>query len=178
MSTAQKISHTIYDKLFYLLIAAAAVIVILSHADYSPGWDTYVHNLLYGKSLANFYLTFGEDRSSFVATNFVCYGGLFDVPCHLLILLSPLHPLETLPLIIAFAGLAGVWGVRSLCRLVGGPAAGFWAALFLLCSAPWYGNMLINAKDVPFAAGYIWGIYFLASYLLEMPAPSLKSRIL
>lgn len=66
------------------------------------------------------------------------------------------------------------------------PAAGLWptgsegrrAALFLAACAPWYGHLFINAKDSPFAAGYIWSLYLLWRLIEAFPRPSFKVTLL
>jgi 4-amino-4-deoxy-L-arabinose transferase-like glycosyltransferase len=106
------------------------------------------------------------------------YGGTFDALAEVLVAISPMEPRNSRHLANALAGLIGLWGCRQVARRVGGPAAGFWAALFLVVCAPYYGHMFINAKDIPFAAGYVWGLYFLLRVGEQFPLPSRRNRLL
>jgi hypothetical protein len=70
--------------------------------------------------------------------------------------------------LVGIVGLVGVW---KLGRALAGPRAGFIAALFLLLIPNYYGQMFNNPKDVPFAVGMVWAIYYLMQIVPELPRP-------
>src|SRR5690606_30215680 len=93
------------------------------------------------------------------------YGAGFDLLAALLRRISPWDEYRTnhvLCIAVAQLGLLGTW---KLGRLIGGPAAGL-AALGLLVLEPvYYGHQFNNPKDIPFAVGYVWGLYAIAQLL-------------
>ena len=46
-----------------------------------------------------------------------------------------------------------------------------WTLSFLLLALTpsWFGHLFINPKDIPFAAGYVWSLYFLVRCLESVP---------
>jgi hypothetical protein len=62
--------------------------------------------------------------------------------------------------------------VWKLGREIGGPRAGFIAALFLCLTPNYYGQMFNNPKDIPFAVGMVWALYFMTRLLPRLPRPA------
>jgi len=159
-----------WDGLARLLFLAATLLAIATFADYGITWDEDLHNL-YGELILKYYTSgFSELR----ATNWpdlTNYGGAFDLSAALLNLVSPFDTYETRHLLNALVGVVGAIGVWKLGRALAGPRAGFFAALFLLLTPNYYGQMFNNPKDIPFAAGMVWGLYYLVLLLPELPRP-------
>lgn len=78
------------------------------------------------------------------------YGGLFDAPAQVIVALSPLDPYDTRHLLTAGVALLGIVATWKLAACVGGPRAGFFAALILTLTPCWIGHGLFNPKDIPF----------------------------
>lgn len=167
-----------WDQGYYIFFAVFAVVALLTFRDYGYSWDEAWHNRWYGQAVLRFFSTFGQDLEATTKNNFYLYGGTFDALAELLVSFSPMEPRNARHLANLLAGLLCLWGTWKTSRLVGGPAAGFWSAFFLAVSAPFYGHTFINAKDIPFAAGYIWSLYFLLRTLPFFPHPPLKVRLL
>ena len=66
-------------------------------------------------------------------------------------------------------GLLAFIGVWRLGRLLGGPRAGFLAMLFLVLTPAYYGQMFYNPKDIPFAVGYVWALFYLTRLARAWP---------
>lgn len=167
-----------WDVAFYFFFAVFTILACLTFRDYGYSWDEVWQNRWYGQSVLRFFSTFGKDVSSTTENNFYLYGGTFDVFAELLVALSALEPRNARHLANFLAGLLCLLGTWKTARHVGGPAAGFLSSLFLAVSAPFYGHIFINAKDIPFAAGYIWSLYFLLRIAPHLPNPPLKERLL
>jgi len=167
-----------YDQAFYLFFSIFTVVTLLTFRDYGYSWDEAWQNRWYGQSVFRFFSTLGRDLGSVKEYNFHLYGGTFDVLAEWLVALSPLEPRNTRHLANLLTGLLCLWGTWKTARLVGGAAAGFWSALFLAVTPPFYGHLFINAKDIPFAAGYIWSLYLLLRIAPRLPNPPLKERLL
>lgn len=162
----------------WILIMVLALLALTSFRDYGYSWDEIYQDRGYGQAVIRFISTLGEDRSAINTHDHHLYGGTFDTLAELLVSVSPLAPRNSRHLANVLAGLAGIIGCWRLGRHLGGPLAGFWAALFLAVSAPWYGHMFINAKDIPFAAGMIWSLYLLLRLIEGFPNPPRRSRVL
>ena len=83
--------------------------------------------------------------------------------------MSPLGHYETRHLLNAVCGWLTLIGAMKLGSLVGGPSGGFFAVLFLLLSPRFYGHIFNNPKDIPFAMGYVWSLYYLVRTLPYWP---------
>jgi hypothetical protein len=143
-----------------VLFAAALVVVLATFQDYGVTWDEHYHEA-YGKYVLAYYLSGFRDTAALTYHNLWLYGGAFDGPTALVKLISPFGDYETQHLMIALVGLVGVLGCYRIATALGGPRAGFWAALLLLLTPPWYGHMFNNPKDIPFAAGMTWTLYYI-----------------
>lgn len=154
-----------------LLFSAALVFVFATFRDYGVTWDEHYHDA-YGKDLFAYYASGFRDTAALTYHNLWLYGGAFDAPTALVKRLSPFGDYETQHLMIALAGLAGVLAAARLAQWLGGARAGFWAALLLLLTPVWYGQMFNNPKDIPFAAAMTWALYYTVRAVAELPAVS------
>jgi hypothetical protein len=160
-----------YDWLSLGLFAGAAVLIVTTFRDYGLSWDE-PFQIKYGQLIIRYFASFFADRGAIDGPDaLVFYGGFFDAPVELLAKYSPLGWFGTRRLATASVGLLGVVGCWRLGRLLGGPAAGFWAALFLVLTPTYYGHMFMNPKDIPFATGTVWTLYFMAKTVAGLPNP-------
>jgi hypothetical protein len=143
-----------------LLFIAALAVVLATFADYGITWDEHYHEA-YGQYVLDYYLSLGRDTLALTYHNLWLYGGAFDGPVALFKRVSPFGSYESAHLMNALVGLVGVLGAYRIGALLGGARAGFWAALLLLATPSWYGHMFNNPKDIPFAAGMTWTLYFM-----------------
>ena len=161
---------TSWDGLTRLLVLAATLVAIATFADYGITWDEDLHNL-YGELILKYYTSGFTVLRATDWPDLTNYGGAFDLSAAVLNLISPFDTYETRHLLNALVGILGVIGVSKLGRALGGPRAGFFAALFLLLTPNYYGQMFNNPKDVPFAAGAAWALYYLVLLVPELPRP-------
>src|ERR1700691_1703766 len=99
------------------------------------------------------------------------YGALFDLVAAIVNKVSPLGMFETRHLLNGLIGVVGLIGSWKLGRLLGGPRAGFLAALLLVLIPNYYGLMFNDPKDIPFAVGCIWATYYLVRVVPFLPRP-------
>ena len=136
----------------------------------------------YGQKLVDYYTSFGEDKSALNYKNLYLYGGLFEtIASGAADIFDPMiegnyryeirHIFNSLFgfLAILFTGLLGkyLWGWRG----------GLLAVLMLVLSPRFFGHTMNNPKDIPFAAFYIMGIYFMVKLIKEFPNPAKKTLI-
>jgi hypothetical protein len=160
----------IWDRLAFGLFVVAAAAVIVTFSDYGVTWDEDVHNW-YGIFVLDYYLSFFTDLRSLSWGDLYNYGAAFDLAAAILNHLSPFGTYETRHLLNGLVGLVGIIGVWKLGRALAGPRAGFIAALFLLLTPNYYGQMYNNPKDVPFAVGVVWAMYYLVRIVPALPRP-------
>ena len=144
-------TERLFDRLAIGVLAALAVIAILTFRDYGLGWDDYTH-AEYGGLLLRLYETGFGDRRALSFVNLYAYGGGFDMFAALAAKVLPFDLFETRRLCGAAVGLIGLAVTWRIGRRFGGSLAGLLALVFLATCPLYYGHMFINPKDAPFAA--------------------------
>ncbi len=159
-----------WDRAAAALLVLVTLAVALTFRDYGVTWDEDVHNW-YGVFVLQYYLSFFTDTRSLDWLNLYNYGAAFDTIAAALNLVSPFGTYETRHLLNGLVGVLGLAGCWKLGRCLGGPRAGFMAALFLAAIPNYYGQMFNNPKDVPFAVGMTWSLYYIARMIPALPRP-------
>ncbi|HTQ32814.1 MAG TPA: glycosyltransferase family 39 protein [Stellaceae bacterium] len=179
-SAADRLNRkNLWDKLALALFAIAALLVVLTFRAYGVTWDEDCQNW-YGNLVLTYYLWLAGFSHAphwellFRYADMYNYGGLFDLAAAIVNRFSPLGVFETRHLLNGFVGILGLVGAWKLARRLGGPRAGFAAALLLLLIPNYYGQMFNNPKDIPFAVGFIWTTYYLIRLLPVLPRPPLR----
>jgi Dolichyl-phosphate-mannose-protein mannosyltransferase len=154
------------DVASLLVLGALPVVMLLTLDDYGLTYDEEPH-LRLGERVLAFYASLFHPQAALSRS---AYGAGFDLAAALLRRVSPWDEYRTnhiLCIAVAQLGLLGTW---KLGRLLAGPAAGLAGLAFLVIEPVYYGHQFNNPKDIPFAVGYIWGLYAIARLLA---APSL-----
>ncbi|MBP2300106.1 ArnT family glycosyltransferase [Azospirillum picis] len=166
----------LWDGLSRALVLGLLILAALTFLSYGISTDEEVQHI-YGKKLLSYYTSGFQDRSAFHFKDLAYYGGLFDLITAVIVPFSPFEEYETRHLLCALVGVLGIAGTWRYTRLLAGPRAGFIATALLALSGVYYGAMFNNTKDVPFAAGMVWTLYFATRILLQLPRPS-RSAVL
>lgn len=164
---------------FSLLLIALFIAMPLLSFDYGATGDENLQDN-YGEKLVDYYLSLGEDQSALNYKNLYLYGGLFEfVASGTADLINPLitgnYRYEIRHVLNALAGFLAMLFTALLGRYLGGWRGGLLALLMLALSPRFFGHCMNNPKDIPFAAFYIMGIYFLLKLLAELPKPDRKT---
>src|SRR4051812_37174872 len=161
-----------YDLASIALFVLLLILIGATFVDYGITWDEPVQNG-YGRNIARYYLLLlrGRYEPPPVENSFriYLYGGGFDTVANVLNVVSPFGEYETRHLLNALVGLLGIIGCWKLARELGGSRVAFFSALLLAITPRYYGPMFNNPKDIPFAAGYIWAIYYILRALPHFP---------
>ena len=172
-------SDELWNRLSVALLLIAAALVLLTFRSYGVTWDEDMQRW-YGDLCLDHYLSMiGLAKPPhwlqlFSYGDLYNYGAVFDMAASTLNRFSPLGVFETRHLLNATVGLVGIVGAWKLGKRLGGPRAGFFAALFLLLTPNYYGQMFNNPKDIPFAVGFIWATYYLVRIVPFLPRPPLR----
>jgi hypothetical protein len=166
------ISEKFWRYAAVVFLAAMAVIIFLTFRDYGVTWDEEIQSQ-YGQAIVDYYASGFVDHRADQIFNLYLYGGMFDGLASLLDQSSPFGLYPTRHLLNAIFGLLVLWGVWRLGKLLGGGAVGFMAMVALALTPMFYGHMFNNPKDVPFAAGVVWSLYYMTkSYRVASPLAS------
>jgi Dolichyl-phosphate-mannose-protein mannosyltransferase len=163
----------LWDRLAGVALAGAALLVVLTFRDYGVTWDANLSNA-YGVAALDYYLSGFANQWALHFPELYNYGAAFDMIAAVLNRLSPLGVYETRHLFDGFVGVLGLAGCWKLGRALGGRRAGFIALMLLLLTPNYYGQMFNNPKDIPFAAGGVWALYYSARILPRLPRPPLR----
>jgi hypothetical protein len=144
--------------------------MLATRDDYGFTYDEPPH-IRYGERILQFYASGFTERRA-LATSYV--GG-FDLLAALVRRVSPFGALATNHIVCIFVAQCGLVGTWKLGRFLGGSFAGFCGVLFLLLIPIYYGHQFNNPKDVPFAAGYVWGLYYITRALSFYGLPHLSN---
>jgi len=167
-----------YDLAFYIALFIFSITALFIFTDYGIGFDG-PRQKTYGEASLNYYLSGFADKSSLSYINLYYYGGLFDMLAALANKFSPLGAYETRHLLNALVGILGILGVWKLTRLLAGARAALTAALLLMLTPSYFGHMFMNPKDIPFAVGYVWSMYYILFAFRSFPKlkPTLILRL-
>jgi hypothetical protein len=166
----------VFDRLHLALIALAVLLALLTFRDYGVTWDEDAHNW-YGNFVLDYYLSLFSDRTALHWRDLYNYGAVFDTVAAALNRISPIGVYETRHLLNASIGILGVVGCGKLGRVLGGARTGLIAALFLMLTPNYYGQMFNNPKDIPFAVGVVWATYYMVSIVPLLPRPPIPMLI-
>jgi len=169
-----------YKKIFTGLLAVVFVAtVVLAPGSGINGDDEYQND--YSTKLVSYYSTMGADTAALNIPkgNMHFYGGFFDIVTG--------FANKALGYEVADAGyhhvrhiFNAVFGVLAmlftalLAKEIAGWRAGILALLFMFLSPRFLGHSLMNPKDIPFAAGYVIALYYMALLFKNMPKPHWK----
>ena len=165
------------DDAAMLVLAAVGLIASITFRDYGLGWDDYTH-AEYADLLLKMYGSGFKDTGALSFANLYMYGGGFDMAAALLHKIIPLELFETRRLLGAIVGMIGLTVTWRLGRRVGGPVAGLAALLLLALCPTFYGHMLMNPKDAPFAVAMVILMLGLVRLAEEYPYPSPRTVLI
>lgn len=152
------------------VVALMALIALLTFRDYGVSLDESYH-LTYGFYIIRFYGSGFSDHTAVTYRIDYLYGGGFDATGMIFRSWTRafLNRYEAIHLFGSLIGVLGVAGAGRLARLLGGSRAGFIAVCVLGTTSVYYGHMFNNPKDLPFAVGYVWGLYYLFRLIDAFP---------
>ncbi|MBF0433835.1 MAG: glycosyltransferase family 39 protein [Magnetococcales bacterium] len=158
----------VYDRLSFLILSLLALVMLATCRDYGYSYDEVWQNRFYGKAIISWYASFGADSRATNYLDLYLFGGLYDTIAEIVAWLSPFSGHTTRRLLNTGTGIFALLGAWRMASHLAGSKAGFWSLVNLATIPMFYGHIFINAKDIPFAAGTIWSLYYLAR-LAENP---------
>jgi len=77
-----------------------------------------------------------------------------------------------------FLGIVAILFAGLIAQKIKGWRAAIITSWLLFLTPTFFGSILFNTKDIPFCAGYVTTLYFIASFLMELPTPAWKTTLL
>jgi hypothetical protein len=145
------------DLASVLALATLSLVMLSTLPQYGLTYDEEPH-IRFGERV----LAFFQGNWPLVSVARSSYGPGFDLLAALLRRISPWDEFRTNHWLCVWVSLIGLFGTWRLGRLVAGPLAGFVSLLFLALTPVYYGHQFNNPKDIPFAVGYVWGLFWIA----------------
>lgn len=172
----QEQNKATWRKVFIVLSIVIVVLMAFLSKDYGQSGDEWLQKE-YGQNIYDYYANGNEQALDYSAKSLQYqgmeyYGGLFDFSMEILHRWFPSidhnnlrHFFNALigALLMIFTGLLAR-------RLSGKWIVGTLALLFIFFSPRIFGESMNNPKDIPFASGFIIGLYFMVALLQDMPA--------
>ncbi len=158
--------EAVIDGISVLLFVGLVLIALCTFTDYGMSWDETGH-AQYGDDIVKYFQAGVAEAA--VPDHHRSYGGGYNLAAALFSNLVPLKRITSNHLFTALLGLLGLIGTWRLGRLLGGAAGGLVALLLLATLPAYYGHMFNNPKDLPFAVGHVWVLYFLCRLIQTGP---------
>ncbi len=160
------------NLVFWVFWLVSSVFVLILSKDFALSGDEYIHREQ--AQLVWDYFLEGDEAALHQPETFLhFYGQSFDFfMAGLERLFNPSDPYRMRHFFNALFGMLTVLFGGLIGRRMSGTLVGVVTMLVLLTTPRFFGHMMNNPLDIPFALGYTAGIYF----ILRLSAPSNKSR--
>ncbi len=159
----------------------AAIILAFLAPQAAVNVDEQLH-YPYAKQVVNWYFTGGKDVSCLdtPVTNLKYYGQSVD---NFTALINRVFNIENEFLTRHLTGAVFFWLLLLFAGLVANQLSGsFWVSaltvISILAMPRLFGQAFGNLKDIPFATGYLAGIYMIVRFIKELPKPKWKTAVL
>ena len=166
MNSWKERHEALLDGISIALFAGLVLIALATFTDYGMSWDERGH-ARYGDDIVKYFQA-GMTEAA-IPDHRHTYGGGYNLTAALFSNLVPHKRITSNHLFTALLGLLGLMGTWRLGRLLGGAAGGLLALLLLATLPAYYGQMFNNPKDLPFAVGYVWVLYYLCRLIQAGP---------
>ena len=166
---------------FWVLMLLLAIVLAFLAPRAAVNVDEQLH-YPHAKKVVNWYFTFGADESCLNTpkTNLKYYGQSVD---NFTALVNRIFKIENEFLTRHYTGALFFWLLLFFSGLLAQRISGSWlvavfTVLALIFMPRLAGQAFGNLKDIPFATGYMAGLYLIIRFLNELPGPTWKTTIL
>lgn len=178
------------DLALIAIMVIGLVLVVWVHGDFGITWDERPH-LEYGQAVTDYFVSGGRIKAAaqppgagrgklLSLPGETGYGPFIDLPAALVsryFKLDLKQSYRVKHLMLGLLALAGVGLTGLLARRLAGPAAGAWAALFLVLCPRYVGHGFVNMKDIPFAVNLTLAVLVLV-WALEKTARTARPPLI
>jgi hypothetical protein len=178
MTESVKILQPKFFFISVLILSGLALMMLAPHA--AVNVDEQLH-YPHAKKVVNWYYTAGRDTSCLHTpkSNLKYYGQSVD---NFTALFNRVLTVDDEFLVRQYTGAFFFWALLLISgllvrRLSGSWIAGGFTMLALIFMPRLSGQAFGNLKDIPFAAGYLAGIWFIIKFVEELPRPGWRTSI-
>lgn len=170
-------NNTTFKSLSIGLLVIILPVLLWMATQASISGDEFLHQD-HAEMVVDYFFTFGGDQSALHTpiTNLKHYGQGYD---NLASLIARVFNIEDIFLLRHLMSTMAGWLIFLvaflLARKIGNYETAFFTILILAASPGFIGHALNNLKDIPFALGYIAGIYFISNWISQWPRIKLKT---
>ena len=140
------------------MLLLGAGIILLTFRDYGASWDE-PSAAYYGELVLSYFTSGFQDLRANAQEYYRNYGAAFELLSASLYQFAPEWKYDIRHFLAALAGLGGVAGLMRFAGLFRDPWLPIFAGLALALLPRYYGHAFINAKDIPFACFFAWGMF-------------------
>ena len=167
-------------KIGIALLGTILILFVLMSMSASISGDEDIH-LLFGQRIIDFYLSFGEDKSYLEGVRGgpdYAYNFTFDVILKTIINVFNIDDAYQFRHIgNSIIGWLVILVSSAIAKRYFGWTGFFLTCLFLAASPKFVGHSFNNPKDIPFAFGYILGLYSIFRFCDALPKPSWRQAL-
>ncbi len=170
----------ILKKLTIFLLVIQFPLLLWLSLDASISGDEFLHSN-HANDVVDYFFTLGtnQDALNTPVTNLKYYGQSYDNLASLIGRITKTENIFLLRhLMSAFAGWLIFLFVVLFTSKTDGWRTSFFSILILSLSPVIVGHSINNLKDIPFALGYMSGLFFIYLWIKEWPRPKIKTSIL
>lgn len=168
-------------KIFLVTIAIALLSLIICGLGAGASGDEYFH-VNHSQDVFNYYKTFGKDKTAATPTaenNLPYYSQLPDTIIQFFIELFDIDNYMTYRhLFCNIIAWAGIVFASLFAKKLGGWKAAIITTILLLISPRFIGHSFNNLKDIPFATATMMSIYYIATFLQQLPRFKISTSIM
>ena len=147
-------------KIFFIFIAFGLTCSLII----GPFWDIFWH-INIGERRLKYLLSFGQYGNFEKLFYDKYYPGVYDTISYFLLSLFPKRFVIEIYNIMSFlVGLAGIIGLKKFCKIHFGYKVSEIVFLLTLLTPIYFGQMLINPKDIMVASSFFWCLYYISKY--------------
>ena len=155
---------------FFVLIVVMLFALTRMSVDAGNSGDEDPYQIPQGRNIVNWFKTNGVDSSAITFFNLRYYGSSPDVIAEYWNQAFKIENIsKTRHIFNALYGWIAILFAGLLAYLIGGWRAGVITIVLLFCSPRFIGHSFNNTKDIPFAAGIMASIYFMALFFKQFP---------
>jgi hypothetical protein len=164
---------------FIALIIIALFAIPIMSKDAGNSGDEDGFQIPHGRNVVNYFKTNGADTTCMTFSNLKYYGSSPDVIAEYLNTTFKVENIsQTRHYFNAFFGWIVLFFAGLTAYLIGGWRAGVITLVLLFFSPRFLGHSFNNPKDIPFAAGIMAAIYFMALFFKQFPKVKIYTLIL
>ena len=174
----QFILNNTWKFLFITVSVILCSLLLILSLDAGNSGDEDVWQYPHAERIYDFYASFGKDTTYKSVPEMNAYGMWFETLGVAIERIFKIDDYQTLRhLMNAFMGFIGILFAGLLARKYKGWRAGVIVMVLLFCSPRFLGHSFNNPKDIPFAAMFMIGLYYIHKFILEYPTPQIKTCI-